>query len=464
MKRIILLTLAIFCLFKVFSNATDSLLYQLSQTRDTLKKINLLCSLSDYTADSTGNASIEYAEQAYRLAMKFSDSCALCKTYFALGTSHQGKTKYSEALEYYQKAYELSKICGNENTLQRSCNNLGMLNRLSGNEGKAMEWYKKSLELGRKYRDTLGIIFTLNNIGNIHNDNKQYDKAIEYYESSIDMIHASDGSYNNYLSKIYYNIATTHYSNGNAPEAVKIYKQAYEMIGDNSPLESALFLKSIAEILMDEGNYKTALLYLDKAGEYYKMIDRKDSERLYYFLRYQAELELGMHEAALRDLERYQQLQDSIDIADMHILLTDIQEKYDNDNLKHITEMQKETLKARKHTIMMTALLASLAITILLFSLSINRYRKKTNLRLQEKQKQIDDALAYGRFVKEKLMLTDINLLNNNNLQHFILDRPKDKVGGDFFLIRNHSSGLFIIVGDATWARYSGKFSYHCLF
>jgi serine phosphatase RsbU (regulator of sigma subunit) len=267
------------------------------------------------------------------------------------------------------------------------------------------------------------------------------------------------GNHDFYYGTVYPNLAYAYYANGDLNTAIEYYKKGFQIAqAAKNDYHSLVILKTIGEIYLENDNAEKALMYLNKAEPYYQEIDHKKSESSFYMLRYKTHLSLGKHEAALEDLEKYQSLQDSMDLQNMHVLLSDIQEKYDNEKLKQLNAKQNETIRERNQMLLYIGLGGVFILILLVVSIQINRYRKKTNLALKQKQHIINEGLNYGRFVKEKLMLSSPNALKDKGLKHFILDKPKEKVGGDFYLIREHTNGIYIILGDATGHGIPGGF------
>jgi serine phosphatase RsbU (regulator of sigma subunit) len=451
-----ILIISVICLQGI-AQYNDSILLQHISNQDTTGQINRLCELAELYVDSTSNASMILAEEAYDLSQMSLSSTDDCTALFALGIAHQAKSQYQKALEFYIQSYECAEISSNAKIRITSSNNIGMLNRMTGNTEKALEWYKITLSLSEEKKDTTYLIYALNNIGNIENTSGNYHEAIEWYQKCIDEIKKS-GSHDYMLSTVFPNMAYAYYAIDEKENAIKIYKETLNQTdGTNSPYKYAVILKSLAEIYHSTGDNQTALIYLNKAGEYYTKIDNKHSEQSYYFLRYKVELALGNHQAALKDLEKYQRLQDSIDISEMHVLLTDIQEKYDNEKLRHKNLVQEEIIKKRNRILLYISSLVVLLVFLFIISIRINRYRKKTNHILQQQQETINEGLQYGHYVKDKLMSPE-NFTSANIQSRFVYNQPKGIVGGDFYLFKQHTSGDYVILGDATGHGIPGGF------
>lgn len=458
MKYLISLNIAILFAVSINAQDIDSIFNTIKKTEPVEIQIKQLIEYAEIYAGNDAKISAQCIKKAENLAQNLNDSCTYCIIDFGKGILSQAKSEYENAFNYYHNAYRCAKNCHNAYVLIHSTNNIGVLNRIADNSEKALEWYELSLRFSREYHDTLRTIYTLNNIGNIHNAAGNPKTAINYYQQCTNLLKLVP-QHHDFYTTVYPNFAYAYYAQGDRQKAIELYETCFSLLDTlDHPYHHAVTLKTLAELYFEEKDAHKALLYLNKAKTYYQRIENKKSEASYYFLRYQIQLELGNHKAALNDLEKYQLLQDSIDIKSMHVLLTDIQEKYDNEKLKQINSRQSDTIRERNQLLLYIGLSGIFMLILLVVSIQINRYRKKTNLALKQKQNTINEGLNYGRFVKEKLMLSEPKTLTNKGFRNFILDKPKDRVGGDFYLIRKHKNGIYIILGDATGHGIPGGF------
>ncbi len=76
---------------------------------------------------------------------------------------------------------------------------------------------------------------------------------------------------------------------------------------------------------------------------------------------------------------------------------------------------------------------------------------------LQTKQTEILDSITYASRI-QSAMLPDINGLKDDNIDFFILNRPKNIVSGDFYWFLTRNKELYITVGDCTGHGVPGAF------
>lgn len=77
---------------------------------------------------------------------------------------------------------------------------------------------------------------------------------------------------------------------------------------------------------------------------------------------------------------------------------------------------------------------------------------KKVNERtkeLQEKNIKIQDSIEYAKMIQETILPSDseMNITLNN---YFVISKPRDIVGGDFYWLKTYEDHFLLVVGDCT--------------
>lgn len=130
------------------------------------------------------------------------------------------------------------------------------------------------------------------------------------------------------------------------------------------------------------------------------------------------------------------------------------------------------TIGKQKNVISIIALLATIGIILLLFTIRSNNQRRKANKLLSEqkneiekqkhlvdeKQKEILDSINYAKRIQTALMAST-KLLNDNLPEHFLVFKPKDIVAGDFYWAVPLPDKSFVyITADSTGHGVPGAF------
>ncbi len=430
-----------------------------------IQQIDSLCDESILYADSVGNKAIQLAEKAVLLSKTCNDSCLLAEPFYTLGVSLHSKARYDEAVVHYLDAFDLASACKNYEIAIKTSNNLGILHRMTEQYDVAVSWYKKALNFSRINNDVQGQIQALNNLGSLFAYQENNQKALSFFRQSLEIM-KKHPEVNMEEASLRINIAWVLYALDRKAEAIQSYYGALEVLKNNpDPYVEAVCLKNMGEIFLEEEKYNEAREKLKAAEPLYKEFDNKSSKADLFYLLYQTELQRNKHKDALAYLEKYQHLQDSINTRDMHALLADIQEKYDNERLKKEKLEQEKELERRHNLIIIGALFLSLLLIMMFFILRINHIRKRNNRILAKKNKTIQEGLQYGRYVKEEIMQHHPQDINQYIRDHFILDMPRDIVGGDFYMIRKKHGAMYVLLGDATGHGIPGGFiSQNCLY
>ncbi|RPH30981.1 MAG: hypothetical protein EHM93_14950 [Bacteroidales bacterium] len=79
------------------------------------------------------------------------------------------------------------------------------------------------------------------------------------------------------------------------------------------------------------------------------------------------------------------------------------------------------------------------------------------NEKISKQNKQIRDSIQYASRIQSAL-LPSTTTLSQNNLEHFLIFRPKDIVSGDFYWIKQTTEHLLIAVADCTGHGVPGAF------
>jgi ligand-binding sensor domain-containing protein len=79
------------------------------------------------------------------------------------------------------------------------------------------------------------------------------------------------------------------------------------------------------------------------------------------------------------------------------------------------------------------------------------------NEKISKQNKQIKDSIQYASRIQSAI-LPSTTILNQHNIEHFLIFRPKDIVSGDFYWIKQTNDHLLIAVADCTGHGVPGAF------
>lgn len=151
----------------------------------------------------------------------------------------------------------------------------------------------------------------------------------------------------------------------------------------------------------------------------------------------------------------------------------DLMSKQEDDIRQNRQEIEKSkgVIDSQKNVISIIAILSSIGIILLLFTIRSNNQRRKANKLLSEqkseiekqkhlvdeKQKEILDSINYAKRIQTALMANS-NMMKANLNEHFVLFKPKDIVAGDFYWAARLPDSFVYITADSTGHGVPGAF------
>ena len=329
---------------------------------------------------------------------------------FILAVENIGYTFHSEGLldiakKYYVSADSLAKTWNREFNLTSIYNKLGSLSQSSGDKEEALNYYQQACDIAKKYNDDVGLAFTLLNWASLDLLNKNTSEASKKLTSAKDLFGNSDDSF-----------FEREYANNNY--------QLFEQKGD----------------------YKNALFYYQKFNDLkFENLSKKNSALV------------GFIEAEYQTKKKEEE----------------------NIRLKRDFETKNRELK-QKNKLFLTASGAALSVSALLM-LTGAMYRKKKRLsnmlseknkemhalnnilelqnsELEQANKEIDQSLKYASY-QQRAMAPSSEQLDSLLGPHFLFQKPKQIVSGDFLFARNHSDFVYFGVCDGTGHGVGGAFT-----
>jgi signal transduction histidine kinase/Tfp pilus assembly protein PilF len=293
--------------------------------------------------------------------------------YNNLGIVYQGLNENDKALSYYEKSLEMDRASGFKEGEATALNNIGTAYDEKGDKAKALEYYNKALKINKELDLKNGVATALNNIGLIYLDLGDYEKAYENLWESTELSKEINDLYS--LSNNYNNLAN-------------------------------LFLK--------QNKYIEAKNYLGLASELAKKLNVKEWLAESYDLYSQLYTEQNDYKKAMEYYKLYAETQDSIFERASNNSLAEMKIKYETefletenkilkkDNEIHLLELKRQK-NIKRYWIAFSFLIFALA------GLGFNqvRLKKKTNILLKSKNKELNEA-------NEKLVLSEINLKDLN--------------------------------------------------
>ncbi|RLD56399.1 MAG: hypothetical protein DRJ05_11370 [Bacteroidetes bacterium] len=267
-RHIIFLVAVLFANQSFAFTQIDSLKSELSNA-DIGEKFDLLIEISIEYWSVQPQKSVDYANEALKLAITSNDKQKEALALNRIGVGYYFLQQNDKSLEFFKKSFNLSEEIGDKSGICKSANNIGLIYEIYGEYDKAIDFYYKSLDIEVENNNKEGIASTYLNIGNIYYRNNDFDKALEIYTKCLeifDELHNKPG-----LIKSYSNVGATYTEKQDFNKALHYSKLSYELsLSVNDKDKMANNLNNIGKIYSEVEDYDKALDYYLQALEIQK--------------------------------------------------------------------------------------------------------------------------------------------------------------------------------------------------
>ncbi|MBZ0243350.1 MAG: tetratricopeptide repeat protein, partial [Bacteroidales bacterium] len=266
--------------------------------------------------------------------------------YNNLGIAYSEVGDFNRAIEMYLLSLKITETEADTVALGRLYNNLGTLYYSLQDQSEALSYFKKSFELYSISNDTTGMMSAKNNIGLVEINLQVYDSALLTFRESVAI-----GKRNNDLvgtANSLHNIGWIYYMKNITDSALFYYKKADELY-EAAGMKSGRNYIGIGRCYQDMGQYTQAMKAFDQALK----TGFKTNDRLLRLDAYNQLFEIhkarGNKDAALKTVEKYHALFDSIKTLFDSTAVSNIQARFEVDNkrreLTRLQELQKTQLE-----------------------------------------------------------------------------------------------------------------------
>ena len=396
------------------------------QAGNKLEEGNSLNNLGDYY-NIKGNASyaiklLDSSLMAYH-AIRFK---ALQGIYNNLCIANNSLGNLAQALKYGLLAEKTADHLG-DTTLQRSSikNHLGLTYFNLRNDPKALEYWFEAAKIAGKYKDPNYILTLVANMATVLVRMKRFEEGTSILIKTIKKFPPQDVQMKLRIPYILFN---AYYDISDYAKAEPYYKQLLKFhheIPKDDPNQIYLY-RSIIKKMVHEKQYSAVTIYL-KAHEK-QSLEQKNLLALsqLYRLWYAVDSAQNKPWAAIAHYKNFKRLSDSISNNEKTKQMAGLEieyqtEKKDKDIALLNQKNQLQKIRIENDGRMQSLFIGGLIVVILVAGLIYNRYRlkKKSNLVLEQKQKEINEQnkLLLKILDEKEWLLREIHHRVKNNLQ-----------------------------------------------
>lgn len=424
-----------FTALKIRENIQDILGIAQSQTNIALvyKKLN------------KHKESLEYLNKSLNNYINIGNRSYIANTINQIGSTQKKLNQFDLALESYLEALRIYKELHNNNKIASILINIGIIYDDINNFSKALESYSSALEIKKETGDKKEIAYTLHIIGNTYLKLKKYSEALNYYSEALDLrlevgdkmniansyksigntlleLNEYDNSIDNLkkalkireemgdmkgVSDILNDIGNFYAKIGNNTEALEYYLRTIEFCNKtNDQSLKALCLRKVGVIRLQSGLEMEGLDNINQSLEIGQNISNLELIKNAYFELFQYYNKRGNKGKALDNYLNYTIVKDSINAKLNSQRLVEIQMNFEleqsNSELSRIenevsqltAENKIRELALKKQKNVRNLLSIIVLITLLSGGLFLSQYlsKRKTNILLHEKIKEVDNS------------------------------------------------------------------------
>ena len=411
--------------------------------------------------------------------------------YNGYGVYHKDISNYDTALVFLHQAVKISESISDLSMLNKCYNNIGIIHYHLGNYDKALFYYKKSLEIRQNIGYTADVALVYNNIGIIYYFKGDINLSIEYFKKALE-IYRKEGNLRQIALPLY-NIAELYGEQKKYHLAINYLREVYSIenkLNDTQGKSNTLLL--IGSFQSKLGQYDKAIENQFKGMNVLRELGaKKDLSEAYAMISETYEL-AKEYKKSLKYFQKYSNLRDSIINGEKLKLLTEVETKFETEKkeqqiLLQETKISEQKAKVKKKNIQIVAFIAVSFLLLLLVFAAYRSYKnkKRANVilanqkeeiesqrdeieaqrnmvqnqkeRIEFQQKEIKDSIRYAQRIQSAILPPD-DYLNKILSGHFIINMPRDIVGGDFYWVNRKGNKLFMAVADCTGHGVPGGF------
>ena len=197
-------------------------------------------------------------------AEKMGNDLYIADGYSALGTLDNIRGNNSQALKYSTLARQYYEKTGEEIKLSQSYNQIGIIYDYMGMYDEALENYLKAREIAVEANDPDGEILIVNNIGVVYSNMGNNDEALMYYNEAIEKA----AIYGQLVDKatLLNNLSYIYLEEGDVSQALTTLWESIQIAENvDYPCFDIYPMEGIGAIYTETGKFDSAQYYLDSA-------------------------------------------------------------------------------------------------------------------------------------------------------------------------------------------------------
>ncbi|MEE4197597.1 MAG: tetratricopeptide repeat-containing sensor histidine kinase [Bacteroidales bacterium] len=361
---------------------------------------------------------LEHYLNALKLRQEVGAPDQIARSLNNIGIIYDEIHEYKKALDFYLQSLSIKKDLGNDKETAYTYYVIGNSYLKLNEYSTSLDYFIKSLELREKMNDKPGIASTLKSLGRVYLELNNFDQSIVYFNEALEISNQTGNI--SEISEILNDLGNYYQTLGNYNQAADYFIRTIEIAekADNHYL-NALSSRKLGEIYLKQGRDMEGFDLINKSLSIGQFIDHFELiKNAYYSLYYYYDAR-GDKTRALDYFINYSVIKDSIMAKNNAQKILEIQMKYELEKSqnelsrieKEISELTAEKkireleLKKQKNARNLSILIALITLISGVIILIQYLLKRKTNLLLQEKIKEVDQSNQRLKESEERLKI-----------------------------------------------------------
>ncbi len=492
MKRITLILAFILTVSLLSASSIDSLIQSLGNLRGK-PRVERLLEITWKLRNNRPDKAISYCQQAIDLADSLHDYANLAKAYSFMGVLYRNLGFYSIAFSYYKQGMKVAETYNIISQLGYAYNNLGNIYLYQKQPDLSIYYLKKADSVASINKNYDLKAYALQNIGRAFLIKNMPDSAVKYISQALRI--RLDHKIVKKVPVTYKYLADAYKARGDYKLALKYYRKTadladftldYDLYSDysynmadlylklNKP-DSALYFAQMALKIAVENNTLYRQL---KAHE---ILARVYEAKKDYFNAYKEATQALMikdklfNEEVLKSIRSIQFTEEATKKASQIELLK--------------TNLKLEELRNRRNQLVIAIFVLIILAFIVLLSVIYHKNKQikefyselekstqivreqnqeleqktrqleEINKRLLQRDKVINESINYAKKIVFSIMAPEFMFESCQIIKdYFIINKPIEEIGGDFYYFNKFDDFIALIVADATGHGIPGAF------
>lgn len=355
-----------------------------------------------------------------------------------IGGLYRGLGDYQAALSALLKSYDLRGEGNSINAIALSAQNLGLLYFELKDYDQAFYYLKQAKQGFYKTGNIYELSKAYKNIGAVFYDRLREDSAVYYFNKNIALrntlsLEAEDAD-------MYHNLGTIYFKQELYDKALEMFQQALEIE------KSSETYRNIAHVYYKTDDIERSYDYYKKALAFSQELNNPVQAKETLFHLVDICQKLGDHDMAYTYNDKYIALRDSIETeyqkATNYRLAYQRQQKQmallEKDKVNATLELEVQTAKNTRQTILIYALILALVLLILLFFAVLGLKKQKERASLAEKNHLLESQKVNNLLQGQASRSLNDMLIGQDKERKRIAQDLHDRFGGTLATIQNY--------------------------